>query len=205
MMRGFHVPSRTVRIALGAVAGAALAVSAVGSVSAHEHRTVAGYSVLVGWRDEPTFTGVRNAIQVFINDGKGKAVDDLGDTLKVWLIYKDNTSAPQTPMPAFDPDTGMGTEGEYDVAIIPMKAGTYTVHLKGTIRGAVVDEKFTSSDTTFANVDDRNSVQFPGGLEKAPKPDAPMKMGGAVGIVAVPLALLLGGARYARRYRRRQR
>ena len=129
------MPSRSVRIALGAVTGAALAVSAVVSVSAHEHRTVAGYSVLVGWRDEPTFTGVRNAIQVFINDAKGNPSDDLGDSLKLWLIYKDNTSAPQALQPAFDPDTGMGTQGEYDVAIVPMKAGN--LHLPFTGRSAV--------------------------------------------------------------------
>ena len=184
------MPSRSLRVSFGVVAGTALALTTVVSASAHEHRMVAGYSVLVGWRDEPTFTGVRNAIQLFLNDASGHPVNDLGDTLKLQVIYKDKTSDPVGLMAAFDPDSGMGTPGEYDAAIIPMKAGTYVLHFTGTIHGKPVDEKFTSSETTFDNVDDRASVEFPGDLGKTAAagrmPPAP-KQAAILGALGVPL------------------
>jgi hypothetical protein len=187
--------SRSVRLGVGVVAGAALALTTIGSVSAHEHRMVAGkYMVLVGWAQEPTFTGVRNTVQFFLHDAQDKPINDLGDTLKLWVMYKDNTSDPVSLMPGFDPDTGEGTPGEYDAAIIPMKAGTYTLHFKGTIQGTPVDEKFTSSDKTFNNVDDRASIQFPGDLGKtaAAPADAPAPKEAAIlGALGIPLAALL--------------
>jgi hypothetical protein len=56
-----------------------IAVAAVGGASAHEHRTVAqgAYSMVVGWSGEPTFTGARNAVQLFVKDASGDAVTDL--------------------------------------------------------------------------------------------------------------------------------
>lgn len=193
------MPSRSVRVGVGVVAGTALALTTVATVSAHEHRMIGGgkYMVLVGWKDEPTFTGVRNAVQFFLNDAAGKPINDLGDTLKLQVVYKDEKSKPVGLMPGFDPDSGEGTPGEYDAAIIPAKAGTYTMHFTGTIHGVPIDEKFTSSEKTFDNVDDRASIEFPGDLGKTAKEaaapaDAPAPREAAIlGALGIPLAGLL--------------
>ena len=118
------MPSKKIHIAFGAVTAVTLALTSVMTASAHEHRMIGAgkYMVLVGWKDEPTFTGVRNAVQFFLNDAAGKPINDLGDTLKLSVVYKDEKSGPISLMPGFDPDSGEGTPGEYDAAIIPSKA-----------------------------------------------------------------------------------
>jgi hypothetical protein len=212
MKRGIHMRSRSVRIGVGALVGAALALTSILTASAHEHRMVGGgkYMVLVGWMQEPTFTGVRNAAQVFVDDAAGKPVNDAGDTLKLKVEFKKETSGPIDLKPSFDPDSGEGTPGEYDAAIIPTNAGTYTFHLTGAIHGTPIDEKFTSSDKTFDNVDEAKSVQFPGGKlgETAKEAAAPAvapapKEAGILGALGVPLAVLVGGANLVLMWRRR--
>jgi hypothetical protein len=207
----FHMRPRSVHIAFGAVVGVSLALTSVMTASAHEHRMVGGgkFMVLVGWKDEPTFTGVRNAVQFFLNDAAGKPINDLGDTLKLQVVYKDEKSGPISLMPGFDPDSGEGTPGEYDAAIIPSKAGTYTFHFTGTIHGVPVDEKFTSSEKTFDNVDEAKSVSFPeGDLGKAKEAAAPAsapapKDAGILGSLGIPLAIALGGVNIVLMWRRR--
>jgi hypothetical protein len=206
------MPSKKVHIAFGGVAAVTLALSSVMTASAHEHRMIGGgkFMVLVGWKDEPTFTGVRNACQFFLNDAAGKPINDLGDTLKLSVVYKDEKSGPISLMPGFDPDSGEGTPGEYDAAIIPSKAGTYTLHFTGTIHGTPIDEKFTSSEKTFDNVDDAKSVSFPSGDLGKPAKEAAApatvpaaKEAGIVGNLGVPLAILLGAGNLVWMWRRR--
>jgi hypothetical protein len=63
--------------------------------------------------------------------------------------------------PSFDPDTGLGTPGEYTASLIPTQVGDYTFHLTGSIHGQAVDETATSSDQTFNSVTAGTDVQFP--------------------------------------------
>jgi hypothetical protein len=150
-------------------AGVALAVAAVtialtaGPAVAHEQRQVGAHQLTVGWQHEPTYTGVLNAVQIFIKDAKGNPVDDLGDppTLQVTVSTGNQTSSPLELEASFDPDTGLGTHGEFDASIIPTAPGTYTFHFTGTVQGQKIDEKFTSSDQTFDNVVDPTAVEFP--------------------------------------------
>lgn len=136
---------------------------AAGPASAHEVRKVGAYEITIGWEHEPTYTGVENAVQIFIKDAKGNPVDDLGDppSLKVQVINGGQTSDPLDLKASFDPDTGLGMHGEFDAAIIPTVPGDYTFHLTGSINGQNIDEKFTSSDKTFDPVKDPSDVQFP--------------------------------------------
>ena len=129
---------------------------------AHEQRQVGAYQLTVGWMHEPTYVGQLNAIQLFVKDAKGGPVD-LGDTptLKVTASTGSKTSDQLELKASFDPDTGLGTRGEYDAAIMPTTSGTYTFHFTGTINDQNVDEKFTSSDKTFDNVDDPTAIEFP--------------------------------------------
>jgi hypothetical protein len=146
---------------LGAVA--VLLLSAATPAPAHETRQVGAYTLAVGWSHEPTYVGVENGVQIFIHDAAGNPVDDLGDppTLKVQVVYGSQTSPPLDLLASWDPDTGLGTHGEWDAAITPTQPGVYTFHLTGSIDGQAVDEKFTSSDTTFDSVADPVGIEFP--------------------------------------------
>jgi hypothetical protein len=56
---------------------------------------------------------------------------------------------------------GDGTPGDYRAWFIPTAPGPYTFHFTGSIKGQAVDEKFTSSPTTFDEVQDPAQVEFP--------------------------------------------
>jgi hypothetical protein len=148
------------------VATAVIAVACLATATpafAHEVRPVGSYEMTVGWAHEPTYTGIQNAVQLFVKDAKGKPVDDLGDppTLKVQIISGNQTGDPLELAPSFDADTGLGTHGEFDAAVIPTAPGDYTFHFTGTINGQKIDEKFTSSDKTFDTVREPTEVEFP--------------------------------------------
>jgi hypothetical protein len=129
---------------------------------AHELRTVGAYQITVGWLTEPTYVGQTNAIELFVHDAKGTALDDIGPNgLKVQVITGSQTSDPLAMKGAFDPDTGLGLHGQYLASIIPTSPGDYTFHFTGDINGQRIDEKFTSSDKTFNTVVDPTGVEFP--------------------------------------------
>jgi hypothetical protein len=148
--------------------GASLLLTASPAL-AHEQRQVGGYQFTVGWQHEPTYVGSENAVQIVIKDAKGTPVDDLGSppSLQVTVTAGSQTSKPLNLAASFDPDTGFGTRGEFDAAIIPTSPGDYTFHIAGTINGQPVDEKFTSGPKTFDTVHDPTEAQFPA---KVPSP-----------------------------------
>ncbi len=130
---------------------------------AHETRQVGSYTLAVGWSHEPAYAGTENGVQIFIHDANGVGVDDLGrpTSLKVQVIYGGQTSPYLDLEPSWDPDTGLGTHGEWDAAVTPTQPGVYTFHLTGSIQGQAVDQKFTASDSTFAVVEDPTGIEFP--------------------------------------------
>ena len=150
--------------AAGISFGAALLLSLVVSsaVSAHVVKQFGTYSVAMGWLHEPTYVGVENAVQVVVKDGGGNPVNDLapGD-LEVVVSTAGQQTAALPLQPSFDPDTGLGTPGEYTASLIPTEVGDYTFHLTGSIHGTAVDETSTSSDQTFDSVTAGTDVQFP--------------------------------------------
>ena len=152
-----------VRAAAAAGAAMLLLLSTAGPAFAHEQRKVGPYQFTVGWQHEPTYTGVENAVQLILKDAKGNAIDDLGSppTLKVEVLSGTQKSDPLDLKASFDADTGLGTHGEFDAAIIPTAPGDYTFHLSGTIGSDKIDERFTSSDKTFDTVRDPTPVEFP--------------------------------------------
>jgi hypothetical protein len=157
-MQRTHIRTRHLRLLVAAAGGASVALAAVGGVSAHEHRTVAqgAYTMTVGWSGEPTYTGGRNAVQLFVRDAQDKPVTDLGaDSLRVQVVYQGQASDVLALEPAF------GAPGEYDAALQPTRPGDYTFHFTGAIHGTAVDESFTSSPKTFNAVKDDTSIEFP--------------------------------------------
>jgi len=148
----------------GAAIGFALVLwlVTVSVASAHVVKQFGSYSVAMGWLHEPTYVGVENAVQVVVKDSSGNPVNDLdsGD-LKVVVSAAGQQTAALPLDPSFDPDTGLGTPGEYDAPLIPTQVGDYTFHLTGSIHGQAVDETATSSDQTFDSVDNGTDIQFP--------------------------------------------
>ncbi|MFI5226831.1 MAG: hypothetical protein ACHQ3P_09160 [Candidatus Limnocylindrales bacterium] len=150
------------RLAATLIGVAALVLFTVGPVAAHSIQHAGPYTLAIGWLHEPTFTGEVNAVQVIVTDAAGKPVDDLGpDDLKVVVSTNGQQSDPLSFDPSFDADTGLGTHGEYDSAIMPTAPGDYTFHLTGTIHAQKIDITVTSGDTTFDTVKDPTAIQFP--------------------------------------------
>jgi hypothetical protein len=146
--------------AIGAAFMLALVISS--TASAHVVKQFGSYSVAMGWVHEPTYVGVENSVQVIVKDAAGKPVNDLqpGD-LQVIVSTAGQQTAALPLQPSFDPDTGLGTAGEYTASLMPTQAGDYTFHLTGSIHGQAVDETATSSDQTFNSVTTGTDVQFP--------------------------------------------
>jgi len=154
-----HIPRRLVATVIGAIA---LVLVGVGPAAAHSIQHAGPNTIAIGWKSEPTFTGVVNAVQVIVIDAAGKPVDDLGaDDLKVVVSTGGQQSQSLSFDPSFDADTGLGTHGEYDAAIMPTAPGDYTFHLTGTIHDQKVDVTVTSGAETFDTVHDPTDIQFP--------------------------------------------
>src|SRR5437588_1168095 len=90
----------------------ALTVGLAAPAFAHEESTVGKLKFTVGWGSEPTYAGFENSVQLILADAKGKPITDLGDSLKLEVIFGTQTVA--LPLETtFDPDTGEGTAGDY--------------------------------------------------------------------------------------------
>jgi hypothetical protein len=139
---------------------AVLALMTAAPALAHERRTVGGYQFVVGWGDEPAYSSFKNSIQVTLSEANGGApVTDLGDTLKVEVTKGSDRAT--LPLVANFRVGAFGTPGDYRAWLTPTRPGTYTFHFTGTVRGQSVDETFTSSKTTFNDVEDVATSEFP--------------------------------------------
>jgi len=133
-----------------------LAAAATGAIpaAAHEGRATGPVRLSVGWGDEPAYTGVRNSVQVTLTEANGGApVTDVVDSLKVEVIKgEDKMTLPLARA---------GAPNDYRAALTPTRPGSYTFRITGTVRAQNIDESFTSSRTTFNDVEDIASIQFP--------------------------------------------
>ena len=109
----------------------------------------------IGFLEEPAFMGYPNAVQLTV-EHDGEPVTDLrsGDVL-VEITFGDATSDAMEFEPLF------GIPGDYVAPFIPTQPGRYTFRVSGTIDGEKVDEEMTSSDATFATVEDPAELTFP--------------------------------------------
>lgn len=153
--------ARPVRAAVTVALAAAtlLALLATAPAEAHEPRTSGPVRFVVGWGDEPTYTGFKNSVQVTVTEANGTPVTDLGDSLKVEVIKGDDRTT--LPLLANFRVGSFGTPGDYRAWLTPTRPGSYTFRLTGSVRGQNVDETFTSSPTTFNDVEDVSSIAFP--------------------------------------------
>lgn len=131
----------------------------VASVFAHEHRQVGGYEMTVGWVEEPPYAGFRNGVQLLLTDQTGRPFLDLGETLKVEVVYEKEKTEPAMLAPAFG--AKFGRPGEYRAPVIPTRPGAYTFRFRGAIKGQHVDESFKASESTFDLVRGPTEIEFP--------------------------------------------
>src|SRR5215213_5284852 len=147
-------------LATGLPLMAALTLTGAAPVSAHEPRTEGGLRFVVGWGDEPAYTGFKNSVQVTITEvSGGAAVTDIGDSLRVEIIK--GSEKMTAPLVANFRVGAFGTPGDYRAWLTPTRPGSYTFRVNGSIRGQNVDQSFSSSPTTFNEVEDVANIQFP--------------------------------------------
>ena len=91
----------------------------------------------------------------------GRSPVECGQHQNKTAVPKIDCQQPLALESAFDPDTGEGTHGEFDAAIMPTAVGTYTFHITGDIKGTAVDVSAASSDSTFNDVKNPSDIQFP--------------------------------------------
>jgi hypothetical protein len=146
----------TVGALVGTTAGLAL------PAEAHEDLELGGLNASVGWAEEPAFTGSMNQVQVTLTDDAGEPFTELGDSLRVEVIFGDADADQRIELPLeaqFTEDSGQ--PGEYGAAIVPTRPGTYTFRFVGSVNGQDVDESITSGPDTFEEPREPTDIQFP--------------------------------------------
>jgi len=142
-------------MAAGAAIGLSLAFMAQ-PASAHVETTAGSYDIEVGWNVEPTYAGQPNAVFLSVKDDAGKPVDDIGKDLHVVLSTGNQKSEPL----AFQ-SAGEDSPGDFIAPVIPTTPGVYTFQFNGSINRTAFDKSFTASDSTFDEVVDPRTAQFP--------------------------------------------
>lgn len=135
---------------------ASLLVASFG-VAAHAEFDVGDgkYVMEIGFRDEPTYAGLPNAIYVHVEQygtGGTTPVEGLASSLQAEV-----TAGGQTKEFALVPTD----PGSYEARFVPTALGDYTFRVFGTIDGAAVDQSVTSGPQTFNSAEPLSSVEFP--------------------------------------------
>jgi hypothetical protein len=184
--------------------GLILVVGATTGALAHVEIDVGDgqYVMEVGFRDEPAYVGLPNALTLRVEQyatGGTEPVNDLAATLSA-EVSKDGQvmGLPLVPV----------GEGEYEAALVPTATGDYTFRISGTIGEATVDESVTSGPTTFNSVEPLSAIEFPqsrpdpvqlqSAVADAHAAASTARTLGVAGVVAGVLGLILGGLALAR-------
>ncbi len=202
--RRFAMTRCACRTLMALTIGLTLAVRATTTALAHVEIDVGDgqYVMEVGFRDEPAFLGLPNALTLGVQryaTGGTEPVDDLAATLSA-EVSRDGQVMTLPLVPVGD--------GEYEAVFVPTATGDYTFRISGTIGEATVDESVTSGPTTFNSVEPLSAIAFP-----QPLPDpaqlqtavadanaaaATARTLGVAGVVAGVLGLVVGALALAR-------
>ena len=137
-----------------AVAGGIVFASAlVAAVDAHDAHVAGPYRLVIGWSDEPAFTGIRNAVSVEITEvGKGPVTDQASLAVEVSFGAERIVLAlSRDPL----------RHHVFQAPLVPTRAGTYAFHLTGKVKSQAIDITTTCSEKTFDCVLDGSGIQFP--------------------------------------------
>ena len=130
--------------------------------AAHTEHAEGDLLMVVGFANEPAYTGQPNAAQITFTHG-GDPVTDVTD-MTVTVTSADQESEPLPLEPQFFLDGGelvFGTPGEYRGWFVPSLPGRYEFRFVGEVDGEEVDESFTSGPRTFSDVQDVAAAAFP--------------------------------------------
>jgi hypothetical protein len=142
------------RMGLAAVLGAALTlIAGTGATLAHESRDVGDHTYVVGFIDEPVFTGQKSGLEFGAFHGEDP-LEGLEETLEATVTFGNETRDLEIS-PRF------GEPGWYQSVFFPTAAGPYTFRIFGEVEGEPFDESFTSGPDTFNEVQDVTGGQFP--------------------------------------------
>src|SRR6266567_3906496 len=137
--RRYSVKRLAALAAMALLGATVFTVLSAGPASAHVVKRVGSYIMTVGFGAEPVYVGQQNSVQLILEHSDGKPVTNLTDSLKVEVIYQDRKT--QLPLePTFDPDTGLGTPGDYRAWFFPTAPGKFTFHFFGSIDGQQIDQ-----------------------------------------------------------------
>ena len=116
---------RTRRVTAAVLACVALTIIGTGTALGHETREVAGYTIVIGFIDEPVYAGQKSGLEFRVSKGENAPIEGLEDTLKAEVIYQDQKR--ELPISA-----AFGEPGAYRSVFFPTAAGPYTFHVFGT-------------------------------------------------------------------------
>lgn len=174
------------RLGRASVLAVALAmIAGIGTTVAHEVREVGELTFVVGFLDEPVYSGQKSGLELRVTRGE-EPVEGLEETLQAAVSFDDRVR--ELPLsPVFD------EAGAYRSVFVPTAAGQYTFRIFGTVDGQEFDESFTSGPDTFSEVQDVAGGQFPVVLPAAGDTARDAEAGAAAAGTAT-LALVIGGA-----------
>jgi hypothetical protein len=173
-------------IGRGVVLGVVLtAVIGVGTALAHEVREVGDYTFVVGFLDEPVYSGQKSGLDLRVTRGE-EPVEGLEQTLSAEVSFGDDSRQ-------LEISAAFGDPGGYRSVFFPTAAGPYTFHITGEIDGTRIDEEFTSGPDTFSEVQDVTGGQFPVQFPSTADVVRDAEAGAAAGATAT-IALVVGGA-----------
>jgi hypothetical protein len=141
------------KLAVTAVIAATTLMFVPEVATAHTEETAGPLELEIGFRDEPVYVGVPNAVFLALMKDD-HPVRDIGDPLTVTLGFGDRVSDPIV----FDP---MEEPGQFQAPFVPSQAGAYTFTLSGSVDGEVVELSVTSGPKTFDEAQDIAGATFP--------------------------------------------
>lgn len=138
-----------------------LLVLATGA-SAHEHREVGEYEIIVGFMSEPALVNEPNGLSLAVHHGHGdgghsedaEPVEGLQDTLQAEISYGGETQP-------LELRAQWGQPGSYTADVFPTAEGTYSFRIFGMIEETEIDETFVGGPDTFSEVHSKSDISFP--------------------------------------------
>jgi hypothetical protein len=122
-------------------------------MAAHEKKVSGALDLVIGWGEEPAFTGSRNSVVVTVSDRQG-ALKEPAASLSVEIVFgSERITLPLEPVPS--------RPHEFRAWLVPTRAGTYAFHVTGKIRGQAIDVTSTCAENTFHCVEEATAIQFP--------------------------------------------
>lgn len=122
------------------------------SVGAHERKTAGAVTLVIGWGDEPAFTGALNSVVVTVSDRNGP--------IKTPAVLAAEVSFGSERM-TVSLEPVANRPGEYQAWLVPTRPGTYAFRISGKVGTQNVDVTSTCSESTFHCVVDATDIQFP--------------------------------------------